>query len=194
VEELTIGEVARLTGIRTSALRYYEEEGLLPAPRRVNGRRRYSPSILLVLAVLRFAQQAGFTLAEIRTLLHGFGADMPLGASWESLARAKLAELDALIARATQMKRAIAMGLECGCLRIEDCILTDVLPPDAPDSPAVPRGITRRGEFPLPDSAPSPCRGYGPGVTLIDASQRHAVRSGEEPGLRTSRSTYVAEG
>jgi MerR family transcriptional regulator, redox-sensitive transcriptional activator SoxR len=143
VEELTIGEVARRTGVRTSALRYYEEEGLLPAPRRVNGRRRYSPSILPVLAVLRFAQQAGFTLAEIRTLFHGFGAGTPLGARWESLAWAKLAELDDLIARATQMKRAIEIGLECGCLRIEDCILTGVLPPEAPDSSAVPRGITR---------------------------------------------------
>lgn len=74
--------------------------------------------------MLRFAQQAGFTLAEIRTLFHAFGAETPLGARWEALARAKLAELDALIARATQMKRAIEVGIGCGCVRIEDCILT----------------------------------------------------------------------
>lgn len=124
MEGLTIGEVAHRTGLRTSALRYYEEQGVLPAPRRVNGRRRYDRSILRMVEVLRFAQQAGFTLAEIRKLFHGFGAETPLGARWKALARAKLEELDALIARATQMKRSIEKGSGCGCVRIEDCTLT----------------------------------------------------------------------
>lgn len=73
--------------------------------------------------MLRFAQQAGFTLDEIRTLFHGFGAETPLRERWEALAEAKLRELDELIARAERMKRAIRAGLACGCVRVEDCVL-----------------------------------------------------------------------
>ncbi|HEX6940659.1 MAG TPA: MerR family transcriptional regulator [Longimicrobiales bacterium] len=126
MEELTIGEVARRTGLRASALRYYEAEGILPAPRRVNGRRRYDSSILPMVALLRFAKHAGFTLSEIRKLFHGFGADTPLGERWRALARAKLEELDQLIDRATRMKQAIELGRRCGCVRIEECALTTI--------------------------------------------------------------------
>ena len=73
MEELTIGEVARQAGIRPSALRYYESIGLLPVPRRVNGRRRYDPAIVQQLTVLQVARQAGFTIAEIQTLFHEIG-------------------------------------------------------------------------------------------------------------------------
>lgn len=123
MEELSIGEVARRTGVPASALRYYEDAGLLPAPRRVSGRRRYDPEVVRRVQVLRFAQQAGFTLAEIRTLFHGFGAETPLGERWAALAAAKLVELDALVARAARMRRAIEAGLACGCARMEDCNL-----------------------------------------------------------------------
>ena len=123
MEELSIGEVARRTGVATSALRYYEEVGLLPPPRRVNGRRRYGPEILRVVQVLLFARRAGFTLEEIRTLFHGFGADTPLSERWEALAREKVRELDLLIERAERMKAAIRAGLSCGCVRVEDCVV-----------------------------------------------------------------------
>lgn len=123
MEELSIGEVARRTGVASSALRYWEDAGLLSAARRVGGRRRYDGEVVRRVEVLRCAQQAGFTLAEIRTLFHGFGAETPLGERWNTLAHAKLHELDALIARAEQMKRAILAGMECGCVRLEDCIL-----------------------------------------------------------------------
>lgn len=96
MEALTIGEVARRTGVRTSALRYYEEAGVVPAPQRVNGRRAYEPETVRIVEVLRFAQQAGFTLNEIRTLFHGFRAETPLGERWAALARSKLEELDGL--------------------------------------------------------------------------------------------------
>lgn len=75
--------------------------------------------------VLRFAQRAGFTLEEIRTLFHGFGQETPLSRRWEALAQAKLRELDALVERAARMRRAIEAGLTCGCVRIEDCMLSD---------------------------------------------------------------------
>ena len=123
MDELSIGEVARRTGVRASALRYYEEVGLLPRPKRVNGRRKYGPETLRVVQVLLFAQQAGFTLEEIRTLFHGFGADTPLSERWEALARDKVRELDLLIARAERMKAAIRAGLSCGCVRVEDCVI-----------------------------------------------------------------------
>lgn len=119
--ELTIGEVARRTGVRTSALRFYEEAGVLPPPDRVNGRRRYGADAVRRVEVLRFAQRAGFTLAEIRVLFNGFGAETPLGERWAALAGAKLAELDALLARAARMRSAIEAGLACGCARMEDC-------------------------------------------------------------------------
>lgn len=119
---LTIGEVARRTGLRTSALRYYEDAGILPPPRRERGQRRYDDGVIRFIQVLRFAQEAGFTLDEIRTLFHGFGAETPLGERWQALAHDKLRELDALIARATRMRRAIEAGLACGCVRVDDCI------------------------------------------------------------------------
>jgi len=119
--DLTIGEVARRSGLRPSAVRYYESVGLLPAPRRVNGRRRFDADVVRLLGTIRFAQQAGFTVAEIRTLFHGFGADVPPSTRWRQLAKSKLAELDALVARADRMRHALSTAMRCGCLRIEDC-------------------------------------------------------------------------
>jgi MerR family transcriptional regulator, redox-sensitive transcriptional activator SoxR len=121
--QMTIGEAARRAGVRPSALRYYESVGVLPAPRRVNGRRRYESEVLELLAVVRIAQQAGFTMSEIRTLLHGFSADTPPSARWRTLAREKLPEVEALIERALGMKRLLERGLRCDCLRLEDCAL-----------------------------------------------------------------------
>jgi MerR family redox-sensitive transcriptional activator SoxR len=121
MDELAIGEVARRAGIRTSALRYYERIGLLPAPKRVNGQRRYDARTVQLLKVIQLAQGAGFTVAEIQTLLHGFTPETPPAARWQPLARKKIAELDALISRAQQMKQVLTTGLNCGCLRLEDC-------------------------------------------------------------------------
>ncbi len=123
MSDLTIGEVARLAGVRTSALRYYEEIGILPVARRVNGRRRYDPVVPRMLEVMRFAQGAGFSLDEIRTLFHGFGEETPMGDRWQALAQAKLKEMDDLIARAQRMRQAILAGLGCGCVRLEDCVV-----------------------------------------------------------------------
>jgi MerR family redox-sensitive transcriptional activator SoxR len=121
MEELTIGEVARRAGMRTSALRYYESIGLLPAPRRVNGRRRYDASVIELLGVIHLAQQAGFTMAEIQTLFHGFGFETPPVERWRPLAERKLGEVQALIARAQHMQRILEDLLRCGCLRLEEC-------------------------------------------------------------------------
>lgn len=121
---LSIGQVAKRTGLRSSALRYYEEAGILPPPARVSRRRVYDADTVRKIEVLKFAQQAGFTLEEIKTLFHGFGPETPLSARWQTLARAKLQELDVLEKRIQRMHRALDLGLKCGCIRIEDCTLT----------------------------------------------------------------------
>jgi MerR family redox-sensitive transcriptional activator SoxR len=73
------------------------------------------------LAMVRIAQQAGFTLSEVRTLLDGFSEDTPPSERWRVLAREKLPEVEGQIGRARGMKRLLERGLECECLRIEDC-------------------------------------------------------------------------
>ena len=119
--ELSIGEVAQRAGVKPSTLRFYEEAGVLPPPRRVNGQRRYSGELVDAIQVARFAQSVGFSLAEIRQLFRGFEGRAKLGKKWRPLAEAKMKELDATIAAARQMKRAISKGLHCGCIRVEDC-------------------------------------------------------------------------
>jgi MerR family transcriptional regulator, redox-sensitive transcriptional activator SoxR len=126
---LSIGEVARRTGIRTSALRYYEEVGILPTAARVSGQRRYDADVVRRVDLLRFAQQAGFSLEEIKTLFHGFGSETPLSARWRSLARRKMRELDELAERVKRMREALQLSLKCGCVRVEDCSLS---PADIP--------------------------------------------------------------
>jgi MerR family redox-sensitive transcriptional activator SoxR len=118
---LTIGEVSRRTGLRPSALRYYESEGLLPPPRRVNGRRRYDGDALSRLALIRMAQEAGFTIEEIRMLVTGFPVGTPASARWQALARRKLDEVEAQIARAETMRRILRQSLRCGCLDLDEC-------------------------------------------------------------------------
>jgi MerR family redox-sensitive transcriptional activator SoxR len=124
---MSIGEVAQWAGVRPSTLRYYEGVGLLPPPERTNGRRRYDGEVLREvldrLAVVRVAQQAGFTISEIRTLLDGFSSDTPPSERWRVLAREKLTEVEALVERAQGMKRLLERGLRCECLRLEDCEL-----------------------------------------------------------------------
>ncbi len=118
---LSIGEVARRAGLRPSAIRYYESVGVLPEPSRVNGRRRYGPAVLTRLTIVRMAQDAGFTVAEIRTLCHGFPDETAASVRWRELAERKIAEVDVLIARAQQVRRVLEESLCCGCLTLDDC-------------------------------------------------------------------------
>lgn len=122
MEALTIGEVARQAGVRTSTLRYYESVGLLPPPERVHGHRRYDPGVFSRLALLRMAQQAGFTLAEMHLLVYGFSQEIPASERWQQLAGQKLQEVDALIAHAQQTKQMLERLLRCECLRLEECV------------------------------------------------------------------------
>lgn len=118
---LAIGAVARRAGIASSVIRYYEDIGLLPAPARLNGRRRYDLSTVQRLRVIAYAQQAGFTLSEIRELFFGFEAGTPPSVRWEGLVQRKLAELEAQLARIHAMQSLLREGMSCGCLTIEQC-------------------------------------------------------------------------
>ena len=117
----SIGEVARRAGIAPSAIRYYERLGHLPTPPRAGGKRRYDATVLEWLALVALAREAGFTMAEIRTLVRGFAPGTPPARRWEALATRKLAEVDALVARAERMREVLRLALACGCLRLEEC-------------------------------------------------------------------------
>ena len=115
---MTIGEVARRVGLRTSAIRYYESLGLLPPPRRQSGRRDYGEGVIHRLNVLQFARASGFTLREIRDL---FGSSRPYSTKLREQARAKLTEIDALITRAQTMKALLRTALRCNCMDLDQC-------------------------------------------------------------------------
>ncbi len=106
---LTIGELARRAGVATSALRYWEELGLLPAPVRISGQRRYPELAVARVGVILLLRDVGFSLAEQKALASRGGA---LG-EWRRLARRKLAQLDAQIAKAKTAREAIDHGLRC---------------------------------------------------------------------------------
>jgi len=120
--QLSISEVARQVGLRTSAIRYYEEIGILERARRVNGQRRYDETVLYRLAVVRRAQEAGFTLDEIRRLFFGFVPATPISQRWKKIAERKIVELDARIEQIQSM-RTLLKKLQtcCECETVERC-------------------------------------------------------------------------
>jgi DNA-binding transcriptional MerR regulator len=105
-----IGELARRTGVATSALRYYERIGLLAATERAGGQRRYTASSAQRVALIHLCQDAGFTLAETGRLLAAWSQGHR---NWCELAEHKIAELDERIRRAERAKELIQHALEC---------------------------------------------------------------------------------
>jgi MerR family redox-sensitive transcriptional activator SoxR len=132
---MTIGEVAARAGVNTSAIRFYERAGVLPAPERSGGRRRYDEDVLRRLAIIDVAQRAGLTLDEIRGLT-GPGARGPhAGERIRDLAERKLPEVEALIARAQAVRAWLELARGCDCDTVDVCSLfSDPLlaPPAAP--------------------------------------------------------------
>jgi DNA-binding transcriptional MerR regulator len=113
---LSIGELARRAGVTTSAVRYYEEVGLLPPPTRVSGQRRYPESAARLVAAILLYSDAGFTLAEQKALM-ATGAPVDR----RQLMQRKLAELDEQIAVAQAARDAISHGLRCPHEDITQC-------------------------------------------------------------------------
>lgn len=117
---LTIGEVAERAGVRTSAIRYYEEQGLVRPAGRVGGRRRFDAAVLDRLAVIAFCRELGFTLEEIRRLL-----DPPGRAGqrrrWHELVESKLDELARTAARVDAMRDVLRRSRTCDCIDVREC-------------------------------------------------------------------------
>jgi MerR family redox-sensitive transcriptional activator SoxR len=121
--ELAIGEVARKAGVATSSIRYYESIGLLPAPARLHGQRRYGTDVLGRLAFIGVAQSAGFTLTEIRDLVHGVDGGDGMASQIRALSNRKLAEVNALLERTKAMKGWLEVAKDCGCQTPDECAL-----------------------------------------------------------------------
>ncbi len=122
MKELSIGQIAIKAGVTTSTLRYYESIGLLPVAKRSSGQRRYQEDTLQLLRLLQMGQEAGFTLNELQTLVHGFTPDTPPAARWKKLASKKLLELDEQVKKLEHMQSILQNALVCGCIRLEDCV------------------------------------------------------------------------
>jgi MerR family transcriptional regulator, redox-sensitive transcriptional activator SoxR len=122
-QRLTIGEVARQSGVKASTLRYYESLGVLRDPERVAGQRRYTIDVLRRLAIVDVAQRAGCSLEEIRDLLSA--ADEPASQRIRALAAHKLPQIEALIERARAVHRWLQAASACECDTFDACCLFD---------------------------------------------------------------------
>ncbi len=122
---LPIGDVARASGKTASSIRYYERVGLIPAPKRVSGQRRYPPAVLRTLAVIETAQRAGLSLAQIRTLVAASPGDPAVSERLRRAATGKLPEVRALIERAELVRRWLEAAAGCACASLDDCGLFD---------------------------------------------------------------------
>lgn len=123
---LSIGETARRAGFATSALRYYEQEGLVAAVRTEGGQRRYPRAVLRRLAFVRAAQNVGLSLDEIRAALATLPeARTPTPQDWARLSAAWRARLDEQIASLEALRDGLSSCIGCGCLSLERCALSN---------------------------------------------------------------------
>lgn len=118
---LMIGDLARQAGVATSALRYYEKAGLLPAPARASKRRQYDRAVLGRVRIILLARAAGFSISETRTFLNGFPTGTKPALRWRAMAKRKIAELDELATRLGQMRSILDASFHCECRELEDC-------------------------------------------------------------------------
>jgi MerR family redox-sensitive transcriptional activator SoxR len=123
-EWLPIGEIAARSGIAPSALRFYEDEGLLRSERTRGGQRRFARDALRRLAFIRAAQRVGLTLDEISAALHTLpDSRTPTVADWSRLSRAWKPRLDEQIELLTRLRNDLASCIGCGCLSLKACAL-----------------------------------------------------------------------
>ncbi len=133
--ELTIGAVSERTGVATSALRFYEAEGLIHATRSPGGQRRYPRDTLRRVSFIRVAQQVGLSLDEIRTALHELPERRtPTENDWQRLSASWRPRLDAQIAMLERLRDRLDGCIGCGCLSLRFCRMLN------PDDQAAERG------------------------------------------------------
>ena len=119
---MRIGELAGRTGLNPSAIRYYETVGLLAAPYRTGGQRRYPDQAIYRVLLIRFAGEMGFTLDEIKLFLSGLREDAPVGPRWRKLAHRKIEEVERTIQRSQQLKALLEHLLQCRCASLRVCV------------------------------------------------------------------------
>jgi redox-sensitive transcriptional activator SoxR len=144
---LTISEVSRRSGVAASALRFYEERGLITSERAGSGHRRYPRAVLRRIAFIVFAQRVGLTLEEIGSELGKLPPDRaPNRRDWSRLSSRWSSRIDQRIAELERLKAGLTECIGCGCLSLERCKLAN------PDDRAAARGAGPRywiGDRPL---------------------------------------------
>jgi MerR family redox-sensitive transcriptional activator SoxR len=125
-ELLTIGEVARRSGVAASALRFYEDRGLIESQRAGSGHRRYPRPVLRRIAFIVFAQRIGLTLEEIGAELARLPVDRaPTRTDWSRLSRGWSDRIDRRIAELERLKAGLTECIGCGCLSLDRCRLAN---------------------------------------------------------------------
>ena len=125
-DELAIGAVSRRSGLAVSALRFYEDHGLITAERTVGGQRRYRRDVLRRLAVIQAAQRVGFPLAEIGEMLAGLPSDQHVSPrQWQQLAHSWRPQLDERIRTLERLRDQLDSCIGCGCLSLDRCALAN---------------------------------------------------------------------
>ncbi|HEX3564829.1 MAG TPA: redox-sensitive transcriptional activator SoxR [Acidimicrobiales bacterium] len=133
--QLTIGALSERAGVATSALRFYEAEGLIHATRTAGGQRRYTRDTLRRVSFIRVAQQVGLRLDEIRVALESLpDRRTPTAKDWERLSASWRPRLDAQIALLERLRDRLGGCIGCGCLSLRFCKLLN------PDDQAGQRG------------------------------------------------------
>jgi MerR family transcriptional regulator, redox-sensitive transcriptional activator SoxR len=120
---LPIGVVAERYGVPATTLRYWEDIGLLPTPRRSGGQRRYGLDALRRIKFIRMAKQAGLSLDAVGTLLAGHDAHGPTFDDWADIARDQLGVIDQMMSELAALKATIEECLTCGCQHPRRCKL-----------------------------------------------------------------------
>ncbi|MFB9952266.1 redox-sensitive transcriptional activator SoxR [Rhizobium puerariae] len=122
--ELTVGEVAKRSGVAVSTLHFYETKGLIKSWRNRGNQRRYPRAVLRRVAVIKVAQKTGIPLADIGSALSVLPHDRPLTArDWQRLSEIWKQQLDERIASLTALRDQLTGCIGCGCLSMQDCPL-----------------------------------------------------------------------
>jgi MerR family transcriptional regulator, redox-sensitive transcriptional activator SoxR len=125
-EQLTIGEAAKRSGVAASALRYYEERGLISSERAGSGHRRYRRPVLWGIAFIVFAQRIGLTLEEIGDELAKLPPNrVPTRRDWSQLSRRWSSRIDERIAELERLRAGLTECIGCGCLSLDRCRLSN---------------------------------------------------------------------
>jgi len=124
--ELTIGALSERTGVATSALRFYEAQGLIHADRSTGGQRRYARDTLRRVSFIRIAQQVGLSLDEVGEALSSLPRNRtPTPKDWERLSASWRPRLDAQIAMLERLRDRLSGCIGCGCLSLKVCRLAN---------------------------------------------------------------------